>query len=114
MSRYYGISIIVKDCNPNKYDSIKTAASGLWPFNESWTAFEGELSGYGEDCICYGEDEKDLAKRLAQAVFEANGSLCVIQVDASFLAEPPTETFRFGEREYRQFSRECLRKGVLT
>jgi len=99
MSRAYSMSISIEGVANEKVTAVKAAAGKEWPFDD-WFEHEGCLTASGDGSLCGGETENRFSRRLAKAVFEANGGPCQVVVDATCLEDLPYETYSFGEDEY--------------
>ena len=85
--------------NREKLEEIEAAANGEWEFEE-WDDAPGTLAASGEGSLCGGEQEKEFARRLARAMFKANGEPFGLTVTATYLdCEPPSEDYSFDEND---------------
>jgi hypothetical protein len=105
MSRFYQIDLMVH--GKVKEDEVKEAARGEWGFEDHQWYNEGELLlGSGQGNICGGVDEKDLALKIARAVWKANGSYCKVSITATYLQELPSDTYLMTEDEYHKYAED--------
>jgi hypothetical protein len=51
--------------------------------------------------LCGGEQEHEFAKRLAMAIWEANGGFCLVDVRAVYLEELPYESYTYDEDDFK-------------
>lgn len=95
MSRFYMMTLEVKKYEKSKEHGIIDAANNEWPFKLE--PFGEGLLGTGEKNLCGGETEDEFARRVAKAVFKANGKPCEVDIRATFLEELPYEAYHFDE-----------------
>ena len=119
MSRYCEIELHFHRANPDRVDAVKQAAAEEWPF-EDWYAlgYPDTPTSFGSsarDNLCSGEGEHEFARRLARAIWEANGDYCEVEIRATYLENLPCETYSFDEDEYGELVRqgESERKSTL-
>ena len=101
MSRYYNMYASVSRANPDRFDTIKAAASEEWDF-EDWNEFEGTLTASADGKLCAGETDQEFAERLARAVWKANGGPCEVEVQATYLEDLPHEDYVLDEADYER------------
>jgi hypothetical protein len=81
-----------------KSKAIIRAAKKEWPFdNINELGDEPHIECCGDGYLGGGETEDEFAKRMAQAVFKANGKPCKVHVEATYLDDPPHEDYDFDE-----------------
>jgi hypothetical protein len=96
MSRWYEMSVTIEDFDKAKRDEIEKAASEEWEF-EDFGSNPDQIFSSGQSNLCGGESEDEFAKRLATAIFKANGKPCEVNVRATCLEDLPSESYSFSE-----------------
>jgi hypothetical protein len=90
----------VRNCDFSRRKEIKEAAGREWAFDGWWDNEwhdQNVLSASGDDNLYDADgDEGEFARRLAKAIFEANGRPCEVEVLATCLEDLPHETYYFG------------------
>jgi len=97
MSRLYEMEVSIEGFDPDKKDEIQDAAHDEWPF-EDWQDWNGELSCHAQSNLGGGETDDQFARRLSDAIIEANGKPCYVKVDATLMENLPYETFEFNTK----------------
>lgn len=100
MSRYYEMGVEISGHDPEKADQIKQAAENEWPFDNWWSADEGDLRASAQDSLCGGESEEQFTERLSVAIWRANGDFCEVVVNATYLEDLPHETHSLDQDDY--------------
>jgi hypothetical protein len=100
MSRLYRMEVSITKFDKEKRYEIEAAADEEWGFDWEGSRRNVGISGTGEGNLCGGESEEQFSKRLARAIFEANGGPCGVKVACIYLEDPPTEHYNFGDAEY--------------
>ena len=99
MSRHYRMNITIRDYNKEKIPDITDAVEEIWEEAETKYQDENELFYGAEGWLCGGEGEEEFTRRLAKAVFEANGAPCDVEVGAVYLDDLPCEIHRIGPEQ---------------
>ena len=101
MSRAYRMMITVNGFDFNRLDDIDEAIKAEWAIGQRWpehpTVKDGEVDWQGDSQLCGGESEKEFAERVTKAVWKANGKMCNVTVDATYMEELPHDTYFYGE-----------------
>ena len=105
MSRYYAMEVIIQNVRPDKEEAVKMAAQNEWPFLD-WDSKACTLRASAESALCGGESEEEFANRLAQAVWDASGSFCPVEVNATYLEQLPFETHVRDQDAYDEWTRK--------
>ena len=104
MSRLYEMTVTISGYAEDKKDEIMDACKGEWNFDDmfAYTTTEElpKLCGSAQGSLVGGESEDEFAKRLALAIWKANGTFCHIEVCATYMEELPHETYIMDEEEY--------------
>ena len=103
MSRCYDMGVRVSGFDKKKVAEIENAAEEEWGF-EDWFDYKGELDANGEGNLCGGEGEDEFSRRLALAIWKANGKYCKVEVCATLLEDLPHETYAFDEDDYKRMA----------
>lgn len=98
MSRFYEMSVTIEDFDKAKRSEIEEAASEEWEFGD-FGSNRDRIFSTGQSNLCGGESEEEFAKRLATAIFKANGKPCEVHVGATCLEDLPTENYFFNEND---------------
>ena len=94
------MSVEIGRYNQQNGDAIQRAVMGEWSFDDFYSMKHNTLWSTGEDNITGGESEYDFAKRIAEAVWKANGDTCPVSLEATRIDDAPTNIYVFdGERE---------------
>ena len=100
MSRHYRMHVRVEGHDPEREHDIHTAMTEQWDFSDPYT-YGGEdgqvLTDSGDSNLAGGKGEEEFAARLADAIWKANGGPCKVVVEATYLEDPPTESYFFDE-----------------
>lgn len=96
MSRWYEMSVTVKGFDKAKRNEIEEAAAEEWEFDD-FGSNPNQIFSTGQSNLCGGESEEEFAKRLATAIFGANGKPCEVHVGATCLDDLPSKSYSFGE-----------------
>ena len=97
MSRYYDMFVEISDFDPKKATEIEEKATAEWPFND-WYLNQGKsLSGSGRANLFGGETDSKFSRRLALAIWRANGAVCTVNVIATHLEDQPHENYEYGQ-----------------
>ena len=107
MSRSYEFRIMVRGYKPERVMEICAALQEEWDFDPS--GFPGqeetppeELNVSGVDNLTGGLAADDMADRLAQAVWAANGAYCEVEVWSTFMdVTPPSDTHTWNADDYQ-------------
>jgi hypothetical protein len=96
------MSVEIVGFDKGKREDIEAAAAEEWEFDDfsytdSSTDVPSSLSSVGQESLCGGETEDQFARRLAKAVFKANGKPCKVIVRATCLENLPCKTHSFDE-----------------
>jgi hypothetical protein len=95
MSQRYKIHVQIRGYDVTQKALIKRATTAEWPFR-AWSDMGGagdSLQASGESSMYAGEYVDDLAHRITEAIWIANGAKCSVDVFATHL--PPHESFHF-------------------
>ena len=109
MSRYYYMTVEITGVVAGRLDAVEEAAGGEWRFSH-WTRTPHTrgTGATGESHLVGGETDDAFARRLARAIWGANGAYCSVSVAATYLEELPCETYCPGEDDYAAFLVEQL------
>jgi hypothetical protein len=90
----------VSDFKPAQYIDIQSAASEEWAFDD-WRLAKDKttMTASAKSHLCGGETENEFARRLAKAIFKANGAPCKVKVLATCLEDLPYESYTFSEKD---------------
>ncbi len=99
MSRYYEMMITVNDPVPDRKDAIEEAARAEWDLGDCYEG-DGAITLSGNGRLCGGETEDEFAERIAQAIWQANGQFCAVEVSATDLENAPCEIYQLGKNDY--------------
>jgi hypothetical protein len=99
MSRYYEMSVEVKDYGENKEDVIEKAVEDEWNIEDAFTGSGDYLLFSGRGNLV-GDSEDEFAQRVRDAVWRANGVYCPVEVRCIYLEDPPCEIYSFDEEDY--------------
>jgi hypothetical protein len=98
MSRFYEMAVTIEKFDKAKKDAIVAAACEEWEFDDDdFSEHDGRLFSVGQSNLCGGESEDEFSKRLAKAIFKANGKPCEVEVRATCLEDLPSDSYTFGE-----------------
>jgi len=111
MSRSYNMFIRITNFNQDNKDKIQEAAEDQWGgLGDDWYCYESEdgiqMSSGADGALCGGESEEEFSERMVNAIWEANGEFCHIEISATFLEDLPCETYSFDERDYELRTKE--------
>lgn len=109
MSRYYEMQIHVNDNNSERDAEICAAVEDEWNVSDSWEQ-DGGTVFCGQGNLCGGESPSEFTKRVAQAVWKANGGYCEVSVTAIDLDDPPTDVHTASEEEYQRYVQSLEKK----
>jgi hypothetical protein len=112
MSRYYEMSVEIKNYDPNLVYEIQEAAQTEWSFDDDWYQDKSGkipvMSCYGQSNLCGGEREEEFGRRLRLAIWKANKKYCDIALTATCLEDLPHEFYSGDEDEYEKAKAEGL------
>ena len=110
VSRFYEMSIAIKDYKPSRLKQIQRACSREWDFAQDDFIREktdplkrrfDKVIATAQGSLCGGEEEHEFANRLVSAIWKANGGVyCYVEVQATCLEELPHETFTYDEDDF--------------
>lgn len=107
MSRYYHMSVEIRNYIVLMEDEIRDACANEWSgfedFMDSSTPTGNYLQSDGREFMCGGETEEEFAHRLTQAIWKANGAFCDVTVQATCLEDMPCEEYNLDEDDYANF-----------
>ena len=112
MSRWYEMNVRIVGFDTSKEHDIQDAAGEEWNFDDyNWHTHKPEkgpitMSGGGQSSLCGGESEDEFSKRFIEAVWKANKGYCVVEVNATYLEDLPSEFYTFDEDDYQRFIEE--------
>ena len=101
MSRHYDMTVSILGYDKKQKYEIQIAAETEWDFCD-WHGMDGELISSGEGNLGGGESEDEFSRRLAMAIWEANGKFCQVDVCATCLEDLPYETYGFNKDDYKR------------
>ena len=103
MIRSYRMTVGIQGFDPRKSNIIKRAAEKEWVFFFNWHECQRRhLFSTSEGYLPGGETEDAFARRLAKAIWAANGGYCEVEVVAVCLENLPSEKYSFREDDYTQ------------
>ena len=103
MSRCYEMSITVKGCLKEKYQSIVEVVTNQWGVEDWIRDPEGHLEIYcGEGSLAGGESEEQFVDRVTHAIWDSVGD-CAVSVVCTFLEDPPTNYYEKGSEDYKEY-----------
>lgn len=102
MSRHYEMHVLVKGFDKTREDDIDTAIQDVWGMQDSWDEDGGHLWS-GDGTLGQGMLEEEFARRMRNAVWEANGAFCEVEVRCIYLDDPPTSYHVFNEEDYKKW-----------
>jgi len=117
VSRSYEYKVMVRGHKPERMSDICKALRAQWDFDPSEfpladEAPPAELDVTGVDNLTGGLTSDEMAVRLAQAVWTANGQYCEVEVWSTFLdVVPPSDTHTWTEGDYKEW---LLKGGPAT
>ena len=110
MSRWYEISVTIKNYKAGRLKQIEQACREEWSFAPEDFIRErtdprkrryDQLTATAQGNLCLGEQEHELANRLVRGIWKANGGYCYVVVHATYLENLPYETYTFDEDEFK-------------
>lgn len=110
MSRAYEMTVEIKDYKARNLPKIIRACCEEWDFDaDDFTRQRTDplkrrydtVIATAQDNLCGGEQEHEFAKRLAVAIWKANGGFCPVEVRAVYLEELPYETYTYDEDDFK-------------
>jgi hypothetical protein len=107
MSRYYGMGFIVKNISEDEAAIVEEVIENEWGSLEETGFFDdlqNEWSGYSNGNLTGGESEEEFAARISRAIWEKLGRFVPINIEASYLEDPPTETHFLDEDDYMRIT----------
>jgi hypothetical protein len=109
MSRRFEMHILVK--NFKDEDAVREAIEREWNITDDWPE-DGGVTFMGEGNLVGGEGDDEFARRVRNAIWEANGEYCDVEIKSIYLDDPPTEYFTFGEEDYKKW--QAMRGNVTS
>ena len=114
MSRCYRMHITVEDyIHPDKQEDIAAAIKKEWDYDEDIEGigfYENDgvpsISVISDGNLCAGETEEEFVKCIREAVWEANGAYCSVEVTATCLEYMPCELYGSTEEEYNEYKKQ--------
>ena len=108
MSRSYELRVSVQGYRPERRGDICGALHSQWDFNPDDFPLEEEapepFTVIGVDNLNAGLSADEMAARLAQAVWAANGAYCEVEVWSTFLdLLPPSDIHTWSEGDYEEW-----------
>ena len=113
MSRLYEMSVSIKDYKAGRLKQITRACCEEWDFDPDDFIRErtdplkrryDRLIATAQGDLCGGEQEHEFAKRLAMAIWKANGGFCLVEVRAVCLEELPYERYTYDEDDFESMT----------
>ena len=104
MSRYYEMMVTISDFAADKQAVVEAAANDEWDFTDC-SEGNGLIMLTGKESLCGGESEAEFAERITKAIWQANGQFCEVEVCATYLENPPYETYHLDEDDYEMLQR---------
>ncbi|MGE0608440.1 MAG: hypothetical protein AB7O62_15195 [Pirellulales bacterium] len=104
MSRSYNMSVYVTEFQPERADAIRQAAQAEWNF-EWCQDVDGDIYGDADGSLGGGETEEEFVDRLSQAIWQANGGFCELQIIATYLESLPHESYYPTPEDYHRLTR---------
>jgi len=110
VSRAYEMTVEIKDYRARNLPKIIRACCDEWDFEpDDFTRQRTDplkrrydtVIATAQGNLCGGEQEHEFAKRLAMAVWKANGGFCLVEVRAVYLEELPYETYTYDEDDFK-------------
>jgi hypothetical protein len=107
--------VVIKDHDPAKAEAIQTSASNEWDFEDWYSAKDDdvdkgiEMSATGQANLCGGEGEQEFSERLCNAIWEANGKYCEVEVTCTYMESLPHEDYSFDEEDYARWQAEKIK-----
>ena len=93
------MALTVTNFKAKKAEKIIRTAHNEWDFDDlEHNEDEGRIFGCDDGNLCGGETEDQFAKRMAKAIFKANGAPCKVEVVMTCLEDLPCETYTFNEK----------------
>ena len=103
MSRRYRMEVAVRGLGGmERVPAINRALCRLWKFDTHGIDGHSPLAWRwcGESSLVGGMEEEEFAGLVRDAVWGANGEPCDVEVLCTYLEDPPTEHYRFGQDNY--------------
>jgi len=96
MSRLYEMSVSISNYNEKKSEAIEEAINGQWEFDDFLKREHQEvnyLDASGQGYLSGGDSEEDFVEQISKAIWEANGKVCNITVNCTYLENIPFESY---------------------
>lgn len=113
MSRFYEVTVEIKDYEARQLTKIVRACCEEWNFTPDDFIRErtdplkrryDKVIATGRDHLCLGEPEREFADRLARVIWKANGGFCHVDVHTTCLEDLPYETQTYDEDDYERMT----------
>lgn len=101
MSRLYEITVRVSGHHPFEVENIKDAVEEEWGLEDEWKEGDEHVFFAGQGSLGGGETEAEFSRRVAQAVWDTVNKFCKVEVQCSYIEDPPTEYYSFDEDDYK-------------
>lgn len=106
MSRYFLMSVEVRNANPARVHDIEISAKKEWPFEErNWYEADKLMTSYSESSLSGGESEDEFADRLTKAIWKANSGYCQVLVYATCLDDLPINLYELKKDDFANWSK---------
>ena len=106
MTRQYSMCINIEKFKEDKFEEIAIAIEKEWNIEGTFGDEKTKHSFHGDSSLTGGETEDEFAKRVAKAIWRANGGACDVTVHATYLEDLPCETYCFDTADYEKFEVE--------
>ena len=87
MTSYFSITVQVDGCDRSRTEAVREAVERQWDIEccvRSWdNPKDGMLRFVGKACLYAGEQPNNFASRLSEAVWQANGDYCKVELRAN-------------------------------
>lgn len=104
MSRRYEITVRVSGHNPvTDIPNLKDAVEEEWGLEDEWKEGKEHVFFGGAGNLGGGEGEVELSRRIAQAIWDTITGFCRVEVQCSYIEEPPTEYYTFDKNDYKRW-----------
>ena len=123
MSRFYHIWFIVstEELTGNELESVILVLQGAWDIDSNDGQLSTQAKTYsigGDSYLTGGETEEAFAMRVIHAVWETVGKFVLMEINATYLENIPSETHFLGEADYEQWSKrqrfKCFASPLLS
>jgi len=106
MKHHYRMHISVSTLTTGEITTVLEIIGAIWNkpemvrkiANKKLLLIETTAEGY----LTNGESEEAFAERISLAIWRSLRRFVKVSVDATYLEEPPNDSYEFGERDYQR------------